>query len=84
MLKMPSEYFRSNMYATFWFENNRNKLPDLIDAVGEDRILFETDFPHPTCLYPSPLDTVESKMATLPVGVRAKIMGENARALYRV
>jgi len=84
MKKMPSEYFRSNMYATFWFENNRNKLPDLIDAVGEDRILFETDFPHPTCLYPSPLDTVESKMATLPVGVRAKIMGENARALYRV
>jgi len=84
MKEMPSEYFRSNMYATFWFENNRNKLPDLIDAVGEDRILFETDFPHPTCLYPSPLDTVESKMATLPAGVRAKIMGENARALYRV
>ena len=25
--KMPSEYFRSNFYATFWFENNRNKLP---------------------------------------------------------
>ena len=50
--KLPSEYFRTNMYATFWFENNRNKLPDLIDAVGEDNILFETDFPHPTCLYP--------------------------------
>ena len=46
--KMPSEYFRSNLYATFWFENNRNKLPDLIEAVGEDNILFETDFPHPT------------------------------------
>ncbi len=84
MKKMPSEYFQSNMYATFWFENNRNKLPDLIDAVGEDRILFETDFPHPTCLYPSPLETVETKMATLPAGVRAKIMGENARTLYRV
>ena len=53
--KMPSEYFRSNLYATFWFENNRNKLPELIDAVGEDSILFETDFPHPTCLYPNPL-----------------------------
>jgi len=84
MKKMPSEYFRSNMYATFWFENNRNRLPDLIDAVGEDRILFETDFPHPTCLYPSPLEAVETKMATLPAGARAKIMGENARALYRV
>jgi uncharacterized protein len=84
MKKMPSEYFRTNMYATFWFENNRNKLPDLIDAVGEDSILFETDFPHPTCLYPNPLEAVESKMATLTPEVRAKIMGENARALYRV
>ncbi|HVS68629.1 MAG TPA: amidohydrolase family protein, partial [Mycobacteriales bacterium] len=32
MNKPPSEYFRSNIYATFWFENNRNKLPDLIEA----------------------------------------------------
>ena len=82
--KMPSEYFRSNFYATFWFENNRNKLPELIDAVGEDSILFETDFPHPTCLYPNPLGTVEAKMATLAPEVRKKIYGENARKLYRL
>jgi predicted TIM-barrel fold metal-dependent hydrolase len=84
MKKPPSEYFRSNLYATFWFENNRNKLPDLIEAVGEDRILFETDFPHPTCLYPSPLETVAPKMATLAPDVRRKIFGENARKLYRL
>ena len=81
---MPSEYFRSNLYATFWFENNRNKLPDLIEAVGEDSILFETDFPHPTCLYPKPLETVEEKMATLPPETQRKIYGENARKLYRL
>ena len=84
MEKMPSEYFRSNMYATFWFENNRNKLPDLIDAVGEERILFETDFPHPTCLYPDPLQAVEAKMKTLSPVARANIMGENARRLYKL
>jgi predicted TIM-barrel fold metal-dependent hydrolase len=82
--KAPSEYFRSNLFATFWFENNRNKLPDLIEAVGEDSILFETDFPHPTCLYPDPLQAVEAKMATLSPEARAKIMGENARKLYRL
>jgi len=84
MKKMPSEYFRSNFYATFWFENNRNKLPELIEAVGEDSILFETDFPHPTCLYPNPLATVEAKMATLAPETRKKIYGENARKLYRL
>jgi predicted TIM-barrel fold metal-dependent hydrolase len=82
--KPPSEYFRSNLYATFWFEKNRNKLPDLIDAVGEDKILFETDFPHPTCLYPNPLDTVAEKMATLAPETRRKILGENGRRLYRL
>jgi predicted TIM-barrel fold metal-dependent hydrolase len=82
--KAPSEYFRSNFYATFWFENNRNKLPELIEAVGEDCILFETDFPHPTCLYPNPLQTVEKKMATLAPDVQRKIYGENARKLYRL
>jgi len=84
MGKKPSEYFRSNLYATFWFENNRNKLPDLIEAVGEDNILFETDFPHPTCLYPDPLRSVEAKMETLSPEARRKIFGENARALYRL
>ena len=82
--KPPSEYFRSNMFATFWFENNRNRLPELVEAVGEDCILFETDFPHPTCLYPDPLDYVDEKVATLTPGSRAKIMGENARRLYRL
>jgi uncharacterized protein len=82
--KKPSEYFRSNLYATFWFENNRNKLPDLVDAVGEDSILFETDFPHPTCLYPKPLASVEAKMNTLSPEARRKILGENARKLYRL
>jgi predicted TIM-barrel fold metal-dependent hydrolase len=84
MKKMPSEYFRSNFFATFWFENNRNNLPDLIEAVGADSILFETDFPHPTCLYPNPLATVEAKMATIAPEARKKIYGENARKLYRL
>jgi predicted TIM-barrel fold metal-dependent hydrolase len=84
MGKLPSEYFRSNIYATFWFEKNQGRLPALIDAVGADRILFETDFPHPTCLYPHPLETVEEKMATLSSDARAKILGENGRRLYRL
>jgi predicted TIM-barrel fold metal-dependent hydrolase len=80
----PSDYFRTNLYATFWFERNHGKLPALIEAVGEERILFETDYPHPTCLYPDPLQSVEDKMATLSPEARAKIMGGNAQKLYRL
>ncbi|ONH24089.1 amidohydrolase family protein [Pseudofrankia asymbiotica] len=84
MKKLPSEYFRSNIYATFWFEKNQGKLAALVEAVGEDRILFETDFPHPTCLYPAPLEAVEEKLNTISPEAKAKILGENARKLYRL
>jgi uncharacterized protein len=82
--KMPSEYFKSNWYATLWFEGDRGNLPGLIDAIGEDRVLFETDFPHPTCLYPDPLGTVEAKMMSLRPETRRKVLGENAAKLYRL
>jgi predicted TIM-barrel fold metal-dependent hydrolase len=82
--KMPSEYFKDHWYATFWFEKNQGDLTGLVSKVGEDNILFETDFPHPTCLYPKPLQSVEAKMETLSTEARRKILGENARTLYRL
>ena len=46
--------------------------------------MFETDFPHPTCMYPIPIETVARKMATLSPEAQRTIMGENARKLYRL
>jgi len=82
--KMPSEYFKSNFFATFWFEHNQGDLPSLIAKVGEDNVMFETDYPHPTCLYPNPLEAMAEKMAPFTPEVRAKLMGENAAKLYRL
>jgi predicted TIM-barrel fold metal-dependent hydrolase len=82
--RMPSEFFKTNWYATFWFEQNGGDLQYLIDRVGEDRALFETDFPHPTCMYPSPLETVEERMSTLRPETRRKVLGDNAAQLYRI
>ena len=82
--RMPSAYFRDHWFATFWFERNQGNLQSLIDAVGEDNVMFETDFPHPTCLYPDPLGTVGGTMSTLRPETRKKVMGNNAAALYRI
>ena len=41
---LPSELFHRNMLACFWFE--RVAPSKLIEEIGEDNILFETDFPH--------------------------------------
>ncbi len=77
---LPSEYFKRQIYATTWFEH-RN-LAQLIESVGEDNIMFETDFPHPTCLYPDPLKTADANMRELSTEVQRKILGENAARLY--
>ena len=46
--------------------------------------MFETDFPHPTCLYPDPLKTGRENMRDLGTVVQRKILGENAARLYRL
>jgi predicted TIM-barrel fold metal-dependent hydrolase len=83
--RTPSEYFRDHWYVTYWFERNpRGNLQALFDAVGEDNVLFETDFPHPTCIYPRPLEQVAEKLATLRPSTRRKLLGDNAVELYRL
>jgi predicted TIM-barrel fold metal-dependent hydrolase len=78
----PKEYFRRNIYATMWFE--RSDVVSVVKAVGEDNILFETDFPHPTCLFPDPLVTAARNMADLTPTAQRKILGGNAAALYDI
>jgi predicted TIM-barrel fold metal-dependent hydrolase len=52
--------------------------------VGEGNVMFETDFPHPTCLHPNPVEMVSEKVASLRPETQRKIMGENAVKLYRL
>ena len=78
----PREFFRRNIYATMWFE--RTDVGSVVAQVGEDNILFETDFPHPTCLYPDPLGTAEKNMAELSPAAQRKVLGDNAVKLYRL
>ena len=78
----PSEYFKRQIYGCFWFEKTGPK--QLIDALGEDNVLFETDFPHPTCLYPDVKEYIHEVTADWSDERRRKILQDNAAALYKV
>lgn len=78
----PTEYFQRQMSACFWFEEAG--VAGAVAALGEDRVLFETDFPHPTCLYPDGLTQAAVAVNSLPPSARRKVMGDNARRLYRL
>ena len=79
--KKPSEYFASNFYACFWFEQGKDAA-DMCRKVGIDNVLFETDFPHPTSLYP--FDDIESRLGDLNYEERAKVLSLNAAKLYNI
>jgi predicted TIM-barrel fold metal-dependent hydrolase len=80
---LPSEYFARNVYACYWFERTAPRR--LIDKIGADNILFETDFPHPTSLYgPEVQQSIEAGLAECEPAVRRKILWENAQRLYKV
>ena len=75
-----AEYFRRNFYACFWFE--QNDLSHVLQKVGIDNVLFETDFPHPTSLYP--IDNLEQRLSGLSEDERAKVLSLNAARLYNI
>jgi len=78
----PSEYFKRQIYGCFWFE--RTAPADLIDRIGEDNVLFETDFPHPTCLYPNVQEYIDEVTAGWSETRKRKILQDNAAALYKI
>jgi predicted TIM-barrel fold metal-dependent hydrolase len=79
---LPSEYFRRQVYACYWFEETAPQR--LLDKIGFDNVLFETDFPHPTCLYGNVRERIEASLAGHSEEVRRKLLWENAAALYRI
>ncbi len=76
----PKEYFQRNFSACFWFENE--DMENTIRKVGEDNVMFETDFPHPTCLYPDGLGRLTQ--AVQDRSLLEKITSTNAARIYNI
>ena len=86
---MPSQYFARQIHACFWFE--RQGIDDVIDAIGHEHLMFETDFPHPTALQPGPAsyastprEHVEQHLSGLPDDLLRKLLQTNAARVYHL
>ena len=70
------------IYGCFWFE--KRGLANMIHRVGVDNCMFETDFPHPTCLYPNPLESAAEALDGLTLDETHKVLSGNAAKLYKI
>ena len=84
---LPSEYFRRQVYAMFWFETESLELL----SKYQDNVMFETDFPHPTCLHPgpasaapSPAEVITRDTAIVGEAVMRKVLQDNACRVYHI
>jgi predicted TIM-barrel fold metal-dependent hydrolase len=72
----PVDYFRRQCYIACEAEPFVQEVAHLL---GEDRLVFQGDFPHPDH-HPS---FVEDFVQQVPEGLRRKILWDNPRAMYR-
>ncbi|MGA9278696.1 amidohydrolase family protein [Ilumatobacter sp.] len=81
MPEPPSFYFHRNVFLTFF----RDPVGlTLLDQLGADNVLYETDFPHSDSSWPTSRSVATEMTADLAEADARKIVADNARALFRV
>jgi predicted TIM-barrel fold metal-dependent hydrolase len=82
-LKMrPKEYFKKHFWVSFWFEDYAPR--HMLEEIGVDKVMFETDFPHPTSLYPGVQDKLVNVLGGYDFETRKRVLESNACDLYNL
>jgi|SRR5450631_367126 len=77
--RMPSEYFRENVYLTFqddWVAFH------MTDMVNHERLMWASDYPHSDSTYPDSQSVLAEHTAGLDEQVRDDIVWRNCARLY--
>ncbi|MBM4406485.1 MAG: amidohydrolase [Chloroflexi bacterium] len=77
--KKPSEYFRSNVLATFMSDEAGMRTWDII---GEDNIMWSNDYPHADSIWPNSQAIIKREFTGVPERAKKKILAENCAKLY--
>jgi predicted TIM-barrel fold metal-dependent hydrolase len=79
-LKMkPSAYWHRQCRATYQSDEIGLRL---LDILGEDNIMWGSDFPHPDGVWPDSQSFIERELGHLPEATRHKLVCGNAAKLY--
>jgi predicted TIM-barrel fold metal-dependent hydrolase len=78
----PSDYFRRQCWVSF--EADEDTLPALLPHVGEDRVVWGSDYPHHDATFPGAVTKLEELLGRVSERARGRIRGRNASELYRL
>jgi len=78
----PSAYVRGPQYfQSIQLHEGEMLLRHAIEAVGEDTLMFATDYPHSESWFPKSVDAI--LQWDLPEATKRKLLWENALRCYR-
>jgi predicted TIM-barrel fold metal-dependent hydrolase len=77
--RTPSEIFRDHCYGCFIHDPVGLQL---LDFIGVDNVMIETDFPHNSTWWPHSMDKAQEWCLDLPDDVRHKVLRGNAERLF--
>ena len=77
--RLPSEVFRDHVYGCFIHDPVGLKL---LDELGTDNVMIETDFPHNSTWFPHSMPKALESLADVPADVRRKILRGNAERVF--
>ena len=78
---LPSEYFKRQVYATFF---NDAPIRWFLQEWGADNCMWSNDFPHPNSTWPKSREVIARDLGHLTGDVRAKVTRRNVAALYAI
>ena len=83
LARKPSEYIRGPQYfQSIQLHEGELSLRQAIEAIGEDTLMFATDYPHSESWFPKSVDAV-LKWSSISDRARRKLLWENAARCYR-
>ena len=77
----PSDFVRANVWAQFCEDPMASTVAH---AIGSDRLLWGSDYPHSEGLFPRSREVFAARTADLDDAARNRIATENAAALYGI
>lgn len=75
----PSEYWHRQGYSTYQHEMG---LPEFLPMIGEDNVVWGSDYPHPDGIWPESQKWIEEDLAGVTQETRRKITRDNTGRLY--
>jgi predicted TIM-barrel fold metal-dependent hydrolase len=81
MARMPSDYFRENVYLTF--QDDFVAFSSL-DFLNPNRLLWANDFPHVDSTWPWSQQLISKQTAHIADGIKKRILRDNVAELYKI